>query len=93
MTNCGHTVMWRTKQPALISVPCLQGTEEQRGREIEQRENWARTSDIVMKPSSAPVGSSSDETHRWLGQIKTQLGYEDQALKEGIHSVVCQSLS
>ena len=41
----------------------------------------------------APVGSSSDEPHRWLGQIKTQLGYKHSALNEGIHSVVCQSLS
>lgn len=93
MTNCGHRVMWRTKQPALISAPCLQGSEEQKGREIEEGENWARTSDTVMKPSSAPVGSSSDEPHRWFGQIKTLLGYEDQALNEGIHFVVCQSLS
>ncbi|CAB1448238.1 unnamed protein product [Pleuronectes platessa] len=44
--------------------PCLGGTEEWRGREIERGENWARTSDAVMKPSSAPVGSSSDEPHR-----------------------------
>lgn len=93
MTNCGHGVMWRTKQPALISVPCLQGTEEKRGIEIEQGENWARTSDAVMKPSSAPAGSSSDKPHRWLSQIKTQRGYKDYALNEGIHSVVCQTLS
>lgn len=93
MTNCGHGVMWRTKQPALISVPCLQGTEEQRGREIEQGENWARTGNSVMKLSTTPVGSSSDKPHRWHGQIKTQFGYKDEALNEGIHSVVCHSLS
>lgn len=62
-------------------------------RDRAKGENWARTSDAVMKPSSAPVGLSSDESHRWLGQIKTQHAYKEQALKEGIHSVVCQSLS
>lgn len=93
MTNCSHGTMWRTGQPALISVACLQGTEEKRGREIEWGENWARTSDTVMKPSSAPVGPTSDEPHRWCSQIKTRLGCEERALNEGVRFAVRKSLS
>lgn len=46
-----------------------------------------------MKPISAPVGWSSDEPHRWFGQIKTRLSCKDKALNERSRSALCQSLS
>lgn len=38
MTNCGHGVIGRTKQPTLIYVPCLQGRVEWQRKAERERE-------------------------------------------------------
>lgn len=94
MTNCGHGVIGRTKQPTLIYVPCLRGRVKwQRKAERERLENCATTREPVIRPSSAPVGWSSDGPHRWCAQIKNPPWLWRLAFEGGEYSSVNHAFS